>query len=74
MPRWTPAAPHLSGADLADRAAQTRTARLDQRAPAVGNPAGDRKGQHSIRIDDQYRVAFTWTAFGAEDVEIVDYH
>jgi toxin HigB-1 len=35
---------------------------------------GDRKGQHSIRINDQYRVVFTWTVFGAEEVEIVDYH
>ncbi len=35
---------------------------------------GDRKGQHSIRINDQYRVAFKWTPLGAEDVEIVDYH
>lgn len=35
---------------------------------------GDRKGQHSIRINGQYRVVFTWTSHGAEDVEIVDYH
>ena len=35
---------------------------------------GDRAGQHSIRINDQYRVCFRWTAGGAEDVEIVDYH
>ena len=35
---------------------------------------GDRKGQHSIRINDQYRVCFVWTDAGAEDVEIVDYH
>lgn len=34
---------------------------------------GDRKGQHSIRINDQYRVVFTWTSQGAVDVEIVDY-
>lgn len=36
--------------------------------------AGDRKGQHSIRINDQYRVCFTWTSAGPERVEIVDYH
>lgn len=36
--------------------------------------AGDRDGQHSIRINDQYRVCFTWTAAGPSDVEIVDYH
>lgn len=35
---------------------------------------GDRTGQHSIRINDQYRLCFRWTAAGAEDVEIVDYH
>ena len=36
--------------------------------------AGDRKGQHSIRINDQFRVCFVWTADGAAEVEIVDYH
>ena len=35
---------------------------------------GDRRGQHSIRINDQWRVCFRWTEAGAEDVEIVDYH
>lgn len=35
---------------------------------------GDRSGQHSIRINDQWRVCFYWTDAGAEDVEIVDYH
>lgn len=35
---------------------------------------GDRAGRHSIRINDQWRVCFRWTAAGAEDVEIVDYH
>ncbi len=35
---------------------------------------GDRAGQHSIRINDQWRVCFRWTAAGAEDVEIADYH
>jgi proteic killer suppression protein len=35
---------------------------------------GDRKGQHSIRINDQWRICFRWTEAGAEDVEIVDYH
>ena len=34
----------------------------------------DRKGQHSIRINDQYRICFTWKEDGAYDVEIVDYH
>ena len=35
---------------------------------------GDRKGQMSIRINDQYRVCFKWTPSGPADVEIVDYH
>jgi len=35
---------------------------------------GDRVGQHSVRINDQYRVCFVWTPEGATDVEIVDYH
>lgn len=35
---------------------------------------GDREGQHSIKINDQWRVCFRWTDSGAEDVEIVDYH
>lgn len=33
-----------------------------------------RKGQHSIRINDQYRICFTWADGNADDVEIVDYH
>jgi len=35
---------------------------------------GKRKGQHSIRINDQYRVCFIWTQLGPIAVEIVDYH
>ena len=35
---------------------------------------GDRKGQHSIRINDQGRICFVWSDGGAENVEIVDYH
>ena len=35
---------------------------------------GDRAGQYSIRVNDQWRVCFRWTEAGAEDVEIVDYH
>ena len=49
----------------------------DLRAPP-GNRlealAGDRKGQHSIRINDQWRICFTWTKEGPAHVEIVDYH
>ena len=35
---------------------------------------GNRKGQHSIRVNDQFRVCFTWTKQGPANVEIVDYH
>jgi len=52
--------------------------RLDDLRVPPGNRLealkGDRAGQHSIRINDQFRVCFRWTAAGAEDVEIVDYH
>ena len=52
--------------------------RLDDLRVPPGNRLealkGDRAGQHSIRINDQYRVCFRWTPAGPEDVEIVDYH
>ena len=35
---------------------------------------GDRRGQHSVRINDRYRLCFQWTERGPEHVEIVDYH
>jgi proteic killer suppression protein len=35
---------------------------------------GDREGQYSIRINNQFRLCFRWTSEGPEDVEIVDYH
>jgi plasmid maintenance system killer protein len=38
-----------------------------------GELAGDRKGQHSIRVNAQWRICFVWNQ-GAENVEIVDYH
>lgn len=36
--------------------------------------SGDRKGQHSVRINRQWRICFVWREGGAEGVEIVDYH
>ncbi len=36
--------------------------------------SGRRKGQHSVRINDQFRICFVWTLHGPQDVEIVDYH
>jgi toxin HigB-1 len=59
--------------DLLDAA----TALEDLRVPP-GNRLealrGDRVGQHSIRINDQYRICFTWLGTDADAVEIVDYH
>ena len=53
-------------------------ARLEDLRVPPGNRlealTGDRAGQYSIRVNDQFRVCFRWTAAGAEDVEIVDYH
>ena len=49
----------------------------DMRAPPANRLeklAGDRTGQWSVRINDQFRICFRWTANGAEDVEITDYH
>ena len=52
--------------------------RLDDLRVPPGNRfealKGDRSGQYSIRINDQWRVCFRWEEAGAEDVEIVDYH
>ena len=36
--------------------------------------SGDRTGQHSIRINDQWRVCFVWTNEGAFEIDVVDYH
>jgi len=49
----------------------------DLRAPPANRLeklSGDRAGQWSIRINDQFRICFRWVAGNAEDVEIVDYH
>jgi toxin HigB-1 len=52
--------------------------RLDDLRVPPGNRlealAGDRQGQYSIRVNEQFRICFRWTSAGAEDVEIVDYH
>lgn len=54
------------------------SARLDDLRVPPGNRLealkGDRAGQYSIRINDQWRLCFRWTAAGADEVEIVDYH
>jgi proteic killer suppression protein len=49
----------------------------DLRAPPANRLealAGDRKGQHSIRVNDQFRLCFAWTDAGPAEVEFVDYH
>ena len=52
--------------------------RLDDLKSPPGNRlhalSGDRKGQHAMRINDQFRLCFRWTEGGAEDVEINDCH
>lgn len=53
------------------------TALTDLRVPPshrLESLRGDREGQYSIRINDQWRVCFTWTEQGATEIEIVDYH
>ena len=55
-----------------------RAGRLDDLKVPPGNRLealkGDRIGQYSIRINDQFRICFVWTPAGPEEVEIVDYH
>ncbi len=55
-----------------------RAHRLDELKVPPGNRLealkGDRRGQHSIRINDQWRICFRWKDGDAFDVEIVDYH
>lgn len=52
--------------------------RLDELRLPPGNHLealwADRKGQHSIRINERYRICFRWTDLGPSEVEIVDYH
>jgi proteic killer suppression protein len=52
--------------------------KLDELLIPPGNKlealSGDRKAQHSIRINNQYRICFKWTGKGPKDVEITDYH
>ncbi|MDQ3607257.1 MAG: type II toxin-antitoxin system RelE/ParE family toxin, partial [Gemmatimonadota bacterium] len=55
-----------------------RVSRLEQLSVPPGNQLEalkrERSGQHSIRINDQYRICFVWTERGPADVEITDYH
>jgi len=55
-----------------------RAGKLDDLRVPPGNRLealkGNRLGQHSIRVNDQFRICFTWTPLGPAKVEIVDYH
>ena len=65
-----PALRKLKQLDLAQRLE-------DMRAPPANFLEAlkkDRAGQHSIRVNDQWRVCFVWTPEGPKDIEIVDYH
>ena len=59
---------------LIEAADELSDLRVAARQQSGGAQEGERAGQHSIRINDQYRVCFVWTAQGPIDVEIVDYH
>lgn len=71
---------HANIAAIAERKLQQLdcVATLDALRVPPGNRlerlAGDRAGQHSIRINDQWRLCFVWKEDGVHDVEIVDYH
>lgn len=67
-----------------ERTAQRKLTMLDEAATLADLKAlpgtrlealtGDRRGQYSIRINDQYRICFVWSEGDAAEVEIVDYH
>lgn len=67
---WTVASRKLEYVDSARELADLRVP-PGNRLEAL---AGDRQGQHSIRINGQYRICFVWTDAGPDEVEIVDYH
>ena len=70
-----PSALHAKGGDTLDRLNSAVSLRsLSLPGLRLEKLKKDREGQHSIRINDQYRVCFRWVDAGAEDVEIVDYH
>ncbi len=69
---------NIESATMRKLAMLNRAERLDDLRVPPGNRLeslkGKRSGQFSIRIDDQFRVCFTWEQDGPKDVEIVDYH
>ena len=80
---WADRVPKGFPADLAKRARRklrvlAAATRLEDLASPPGNQleplAGDRAGQHTIRINDQWRLCFVWREGDAYEVEIADYH
>lgn len=67
---WSVAARKLDQLDSADELRDLRHPPGNRLEPLHG----DRVGQHSLRINDQFRICFAWTDAGPEGVEIVDYH
>lgn len=69
---------NIESAALRKLAMLHRAALLDDLRVPPGNRlealSGDRKGQHSIRINQQWRLCFVWSEAGATEVEIADYH
>ena len=69
---------NIEAAAMRKLAMLNRAGRLDDLRVPPGNRLealrGDRSGQHSVRVNDQFRVCFRWTPGGPADVEIVDYH
>jgi proteic killer suppression protein len=76
--RDVPALRHIERTARRKLEALDSAQRLGDLAAARGNNLealkGDRLGQHSIRINDQYRICFVWQNGDASEVEIVDYH
>jgi len=67
---WSVARRKLDSLDAATSLSDLRIPPNNKLEALVGN----REGQHSIRINDRYRICFIWTVLGPEQVEIVDYH
>lgn len=67
---WTVARRKLELLDSAGTLGDLRVPSANRLEPLKGG----RRGQHSIRVNDQYRVCFVWTELGPAQVEIVDYH
>ncbi len=70
MSLWKVAAQKLDQLDSVTAFQESKIPPGNQLEPLLG----DRKGQHSIRINEQYRICFIWTDLGPDQAEIVDYH